>query len=70
MWRLDDHFEIPFEQVADATRDIRQQRALLQELVSTGEPTGRAEDALKTMLMTLGAVREQNSYIARGGRLH
>jgi hypothetical protein len=70
MRRLEDDFGFPLEQIADVSHGVRRQRALLQRLAEDGKPTQQAEDTLKVMLMTLGAVRDQQAYLAAGGRLH
>jgi hypothetical protein len=70
MRRLEDEFGLPAELIIDTTEGVRRQRALLQQLVQDGKPTQQAEAALKNMLMTLGAVREQRAYLASGGRLN
>jgi hypothetical protein len=67
---LEDDFGIPVEHIADATQSVRHQRALLQQLAEEGQPTAQAEATLKAMLLTLGAVRERQAYVAAGGRLH
>jgi hypothetical protein len=70
MRHLEDEFGVPVEQIADVAHGVRRQRALLQQLVEDGKPTQQAEATLRAMLLTLGAVREQQTYLAAGGRLH
>ena len=70
MRHLEDDFGVPAEQIAETMQGVRRQRALLQRLVEDGEPTAQAEATLRAMLLTLGAVSEQQAYLATGGRLH
>ena len=70
MRHLEDEFGFPVEQIVEVTQGVRRQRALLQQLVDSGKPTQQAEATLQAMLLTLGAVREQQAYLAAGGRLH